>query len=75
MPDYLWQYILIDFKSFPRNKNGYNIILIVINRLNKQAFSLFYFKTTNAKGIAELYIQHIYYIKGVLDTIILNYGL
>jgi hypothetical protein len=46
----------MDFKSFPRDKNGYNIILVVVNRLSKQAFSLPYFKTTNVKGIAELYI-------------------
>ena len=75
VPDHLWQYILIDFKSFPYNKNGYNTILVVINRLSKQAFSLPYFKTTTIKDIAELYIQHIYYIKGVLDTIILDRGL
>ena len=65
----------MDFKSFPYNKNSYNIILVVINQLNKQAFSLPYFKTTTIKDIAELYIQYIYYIKGVLDTIILDRGL
>jgi hypothetical protein len=75
MPDHPWQYILIDFKLFPYNKNSYNIILIVINQLSKQAFSLPYFKTTTAKDMAELYIQYIYYIKGVLNTIILDYGL
>ena len=46
----------MDFKSFPYNKNSYNVILVVINRLSKQAFSLPYFKTTIIKDIAELYI-------------------
>jgi hypothetical protein len=46
----------MDFKSFPRDKNSYNAILVVVDRLSKQAFSLPYFKTTNTKGIAELYI-------------------
>jgi transposase InsO family protein len=64
----------MDFKSFPHDKNGYDVILVVVDRLSKQAFSLPYFKTTNAKGIAELYIQHIYRIKGVLDIIILDRG-
>jgi hypothetical protein len=64
----------MDFKSFPRDKNGYDVILVVVDRLSKQAFSLPCFKTTNVKGIAELYIQHIYYIKGVLDTIVLDRG-
>jgi hypothetical protein len=46
----------MDFKSFPYNKNGYNAILVVINQLSKQAFSLPYFKTTTIKDMAELYI-------------------
>jgi hypothetical protein len=65
----------MDFKSFLYNKNSYDAILVIINQLSKQAFSLPYFKTTNIKGIIELYIQYIYYIKGVLDIIILDYGL
>jgi hypothetical protein len=46
----------MDFKSFPYNKNGYDVILVVINQLSKQAFSLPCFKTTTVKDIAELYI-------------------
>jgi hypothetical protein len=65
----------MDFKSFPCNKNGYDVILVVINRLSKQAFSLPCFKTTTVKDMAELYIQYIYRIKGVLDTIVLDCGL
>jgi hypothetical protein len=64
----------MDFKAFPRNKNGYNTILVVVDRLSKQAFSLPYYKTTTAKEIAELYIQHIYRSKGDLNTIVSNRG-
>jgi hypothetical protein len=46
----------MDFKSFPYDKNSYNAILVVVDRLSKQAFSLPYFKTTTAKDIVELYI-------------------
>jgi hypothetical protein len=46
----------MDFKLFPYNKNNYNVILVVVNRLSKQAFSLPYFKTTTIKDIVELYI-------------------
>jgi hypothetical protein len=56
IPDHPWQYILIDFKSFPRDKNSYNTILVVVDRLSKQAFSLPYYKTTTIREIAELYI-------------------
>jgi transposase InsO family protein len=74
VPDHPWQHISMDFKSFPRNKNGYNAILVVVDRLSKQAFSLPCFKTTTAKDIAELYIQHIYHTKGVPDTIVSDRG-
>jgi transposase InsO family protein len=70
MPDHPWQYISIDFKSFPYDKNSYNAILVVVDWLSKQAFSLPYFKTTTIKDIIELYIQHIYRTKGVPDIII-----
>jgi hypothetical protein len=46
----------MDFKSFPRDKNSYDVILVVVDQLSKQAFSLPCFKTTNIKGMAELYI-------------------
>jgi hypothetical protein len=64
----------MDFKSFPLDKNGYDAILVVVDRLSKQAFSLPCFKTTNAKGMAELYIQHIYRSKGVPDSIVSDRG-
>jgi hypothetical protein len=35
MPDHSWQHISMDFKLFPHNKNSYNTILVVIDRLSK----------------------------------------
>src|SRR5271156_8471 len=64
----------MDFKSFPSNKNSYNAILVVVDRLSKQVFSLPCFKATTARDMAELYIQHIYRIKGVPDSIISDRG-
>jgi hypothetical protein len=46
----------MDFKFFPYDKNSYNTILVVVDRLSKQVFSLPYYKTTTIRGIAELYI-------------------
>jgi hypothetical protein len=46
----------MDFKSFPHDKNGYDAILVIVDQLSKQAFSLPCFKTTTAKDMAELYI-------------------
>ena len=46
---------------------------IVVNRLNKQAISLPYFKTITAKDIARIYINNIYQIYGAPKLIISNY--
>jgi len=50
----------MDFKSFLKDKHGYNMAFIVVNRLSKQAVSLPCFKTTTAKDIAYIYIDNIY---------------
>jgi hypothetical protein len=42
----------MDFKSFPKDKHGYNTIYIVIDRLSKQSISIPYYKTTIAKDMA-----------------------
>jgi hypothetical protein len=44
--------VAIDFKSFPKDKYGYNIAYIVIDRLSKQSISIPYYKTATAKDIA-----------------------
>ena len=51
----------MDFKSISISKEGYNIIFIIINRLNKQVIFQSYYKTVTAEDIAWLYIRNIYY--------------
>jgi len=50
----------MDFKSFPKDKYGYNMAFVVVNQLSKQAISLPYFKTITAKDMARMYINNIY---------------
>ena len=64
----------MDFKSFPKDKYGYNMAFIVVNRLNKQAISLPYFKTTTIKDMARIYVNNIYRIYGASKLIISNCG-
>jgi len=47
----------MDFKDFPKDKAGYNQILVIIDRLTKQAITIPCHKTITARGIAELFIQ------------------
>ncbi len=51
---------MIDFKSMPKDKAGYDNVFVVIDRLSKQAVSIPYYKTITAKEMAWLYIVFIY---------------
>jgi hypothetical protein len=74
IPERPWQHISMDFKSFPKDKKGYDTILVVIDRLSKQSFSLPCYKTTTAKDMARLYIEHVYRTKSVPDSIVSDRG-
>ena len=63
----------MDFKSFLKDKYGYNIAFIVVDRLSKQAISLPYFKTITAKDMAYIYVDNIYQIHSAPKLIISNY--
>jgi hypothetical protein len=46
----------MDYKSFLRDKHGYDTLWIIVDRLSKQAISIPYFKTITARDMAEIYI-------------------
>jgi len=50
----------MDFKSFLKDKYGYDMAFIVVDRLSKQAISLPCFKTTTVKDMACIYVNNIY---------------
>jgi hypothetical protein len=62
----------MDFKFFPKNKNGFNIIYIVINRLKKRVYLIYYYKIITAKNIVRFFILNIYRIYEPLNIIVLN---
>jgi hypothetical protein len=60
VPDRPWQYVIHNFKSFPKDKHGYDMIYIVINKFNKQSVCTPCYKNVTAKNMARIYITHIY---------------
>jgi len=64
----------MDFKLFPKDKHGYDMAFVVVDRLNKQAVSLPCFKTITVKDIARIYIDNIYRIYSAPKLIISNRG-
>jgi hypothetical protein len=60
----------IDFYKVPADCNGYDTIMIFVDRFGKRPISLLCRKNINAKGAARLYIDYPYWIYGLLDTIV-----
>jgi len=50
--EYPWQHIFIDFYKLPIDRNGYNIVIILVNCFNKRPFLIPYYKNINAKEAA-----------------------
>ena len=72
IPNRPQQYISIDFYKLPIDRDGYNIVIILVNHFSKRPFLIPYYKNINTKEVARLYIYYVYYIYRLLDTIILD---
>ena len=70
VPEHPWQHVTIDFKSMPKDKHGFDMVFVVIDRLSKQAISEPCYKTVTAKEMAQIYIQTIYRYYRPLQTIV-----
>jgi len=44
--------------------------MVIVNRFSKRPFSIPCYKSINAKEVAQLYVHYVYWIYGLLDTII-----
>jgi hypothetical protein len=69
-----WQHVSIDFCSFPKDREGYDAIFMIVNQLTKRSVSIPCFKTTGAREMAQLYVDRIYRWKGAPESIISNRG-
>jgi hypothetical protein len=49
--------------------------MVIVNRFSKRPFLIPYYKNIDAKEAAWLYIYYVYWIYGLLDTIMSNYRL
>jgi len=47
-----WQYISIDFHKLPTDRDGYNMVMILVDRFSKRPFLIPYYKDIDAKEVA-----------------------
>jgi hypothetical protein len=64
----------MDFKSFNKDRYSYDAILVIMDRLGKQLFSLLTHKICTAANLAELYYTFLWRIFGTFETIISDRG-
>ena len=64
----------MDFQSFPKDKKGYDAALVVVDQFSKRPISMPGYKTTDAAGMAQLFMEYVYQHQGPLMTIILDRG-
>ena len=64
----------MDFKSMPRDREGYDNVFVVIDRLSKQPISVPCLKTVTAQDMAKIFIRTVYRYYGAPETIVSDRG-
>lgn len=73
-PERPWQCLVMDFKSMPMDKRGYNNVLVTIDRLSKIVWSTPCTTSATAKNTAMMYYEGPYRIFGVPKEIVSDRG-
>jgi hypothetical protein len=63
-----WQHIAADFKSMPKDKHGYDNILVMVDRLSKITWSVPCHRDVTARQTAWLYYKGPYRILGLPES-------
>src|SRR5260370_33932497 len=74
IPSQLWSSILMDFIEQLPASEGFSTILVVINKLTKQAIFIPSHDTVNALQVAWLFLTHVFFKHGVLAHVTLDCG-
>ena len=75
IPERLWSHISADFITKLPLAQGYNAILVVVNRLTKIAHFIPTTEKTTAGGLAQLFRDNIWKLYGLPKSIISDRGL
>ena len=64
----------MDFMSLPKDRYGYDMVFVVMDRLSKRLYIMPYYKNIIAKGAAWLFVKHVLLYTGVLETMTSDRG-
>jgi len=74
IPDHPWQHICIDFKSQPKDEDGFDNACVFIDRLGKNPVTIPCFKTATAEDMAWIYYTYVYRYYDLPDSIVSDRG-
>ena len=74
IPEKPWTHILADFITKLPLAQGYNSILVVVDRLTKMAHFILTTEKTLAKGLARLFKNNVWKLHGLPESIISDRG-
>jgi len=75
IPDKAWTYILVDFIMKLPLAQGYNSILVVVDRFTKMAHFVPTTEKTTAEGLARLFRDNVWQLHRLPESIISDRGL
>jgi len=70
IPEKPWTHILADFITKLPLAQGYNSILVVVDRLTKMVYFIPTMEKTSAEGLAQLFRDNVWKLHGLPESII-----
>ncbi len=74
VPRQPWQYIIVDFKHYPKSKAGNNIIALFVDYLGKRLITIPVRNTITTKQLAPLFLLYVVCYIGILNIIVSDRG-
>lgn len=74
VPDRPWQHICVDYMDMPRDKKGFDKVVVFIDRFSKVSVTLPCKKDVTARDTAELYFTYVYRYYDLPDSIVSDRG-
>lgn len=69
-----WQHLVVDFKVMPKDKSGFDNLLVMIDRLSKTSWCVPCFRTATAADAARMYYEGPFRVFGLPESVVSDQG-
>lgn len=69
-----FQHIHVDLKEYPKDRHGYDAVLVFVDRFSKTTISVPCHRTLNAQELSQLFVTHVYRHYGAPESITSDRG-